>query len=157
MNADAATSSVVAPVPTGWIELPQLGLIIESPASGATVTDFSADRPGSRLIAGDILIDVIEVGSWAPKTLAEAKAAIQSDPDPRTVPEPEERFRRFSKAETIDAGWHIEFEFAIRDTPLYGVEVRKTIHDKQYRCSNGDHVSRDIATIASACLSLKRR
>ena len=41
-------------------------------------------------------------------------------------------------------------------SPLYGVEIRKTIEGKQYSCSRND---RDVAnrdSVAKACLTLRK-
>ena len=60
--------------------------------------------------------------------------------------------------EEIEGGWHLEFELTsmMDQSPLYGVEIRKTIEGKQYSCSRND---RDVANrdaVAKACLTLRK-
>jgi len=60
-----------------------------------------------------------------PSDFAAAKKSIEGDAN---------KFKAFSKQEEIEGGWHLEFELTsmMDQSPLFGVEVRKTIDGKQY-------------------------
>lgn len=136
------------PAAVAAMKLPPLPLEMDLP-SDAKVMDGSKDAPNATVSTNTFSINVSTVTEAYPKDFAAAKKSIEGDPN---------KFKAFTKQEEIEGGWHLEFELTsmMDQSPLYGVEVRKTIDGKQYSCARND---RDVANrdaIAKACLTLKK-
>lgn len=149
-EAPAADKKIEAPKPAAMapMKLAPLALTMDVPAD-ATIMDASADAPGAMVSTNTWAVNVSTVTEAYPSDFAAAKKSIEGDPN---------KFKAFTKQEEIEGGWHLEFELTsmMDQSPLYGVEVRKTIDGKQYSCSRND---RDVANrdaIAKACLTLKK-
>jgi hypothetical protein len=146
----AADKKIEAPKPAAMapMKLAPLALTMDVPAD-ATIMDASADAPGAMVSTNTWAVTVSTVTEAYPSDFAAAKKSIEGDAN---------KFKEFTKQEEIEGGWHLEFQLTsmMDQSPLYGVEVRKTIDGKQYSCARND---RDVANrdaIAKACLTLKK-
>ena len=138
-----------APKPAAMapMKLPPLALEMDLP-SDASVMDATVDAPGVMVSTNTWAINLSTVTEAYPSDFAAAKKSIEGDPN---------KFKEFTKQEEIEGGWHLEFELTsmMDQSPLYGVEIRKTIDGKQYSCGRND---RDVANrdaVAKACLTLR--
>lgn len=146
----AADKKIEAPKPAAMapMKLAPLALTMDVPTD-ATISDASGDAPGSRVSTNTWAVNVSTVTEVYPSDFAAAKKSIEGDPN---------KFKEFTKQEEMEGGWHLEYILSsmMDQSPLYGVEVRKTIDGKQYTCGSNE---RDIAerdAIGRACLSLKK-
>ena len=140
---EAPKAAAMAPM-----KLPPLALQMDLP-SDASVMDATVDAPGVMVSTNTFAINLSTVTEAYPSDFAAAKKGIEGDPN---------KFKAFTKQEEIEGGWHLEFELTsmMDQSPLYGVEIRKTIEGKQYSCSRND---RDVANrdaVAKACLTLRK-
>lgn len=146
--ADKKVEEAPKPAAAAPMKLPPLPLQMDLP-SDASVMDATADAPGVMVSTNTFAINVSTVTEAYPSDFAAAKKSVEGDPN---------KFKAFSKQEEIEGGWHLEFELTsmMDQSPLYGVEIRKTIDGKQYSCARND---RDVANrdaVAKACLTLRK-
>jgi hypothetical protein len=147
-TADKKVEEAPKPAAMAPMKLAPLPLQMDLPAD-ASVMDASADAPGAMVSTNTFAINVSTVTEAYPSDFAAAKKSIEGDPN---------KFKQFTKQEEIEGGWHLEFELTsmMDQSPLFGVEIRKTIDGKQYSCARND---RDVANrdaIAKACLTLRK-
>jgi len=147
-KADKKVEEAPKPAAAAFMKLPPLPLEMELP-SDATVMDSTVDAPGVMVSTNTWAINLSTVTEAYPSDFAAAKKSIEGDPN---------KFKAFTKEEEIEGGWHLEFELSsmMDQSPLYGVEIRKTIDGKQYSCSRND---RDVANrdaVAKACQTLRK-
>jgi len=128
--------------------LDKLPLTAEVPA-GAEIMDMSADAPNVMISAEACTVNVSTVTEAYASDFDKAKAEVQKDPNP---------FKKFSKEEKTEGGWHLEFELEsmMDKTPLYGVQIRTTIDGKQYECGRNERDAAKIACVVKVCQSLKK-
>ncbi len=128
-KVEEAKAAAMAPM-----KLLPLALQMDLP-SDASVMDATVDAPGVMVSTNATAINLSTVTEAYPSDFAAAKKSIEGDPN---------KFKAFTKQEEIEGGWHLEFELTsmMDQSPLYGVEIRKTIEGKQYSCSRND---RDVA------------
>lgn len=140
---EAPKAAAVAPM-----KLAPLPLQMDLP-SDATVMDTSADAPNVMVSTNTYGILVSTVTEAYPSDFAAAKKGIEGDPN---------KFKAFTKQEEIEGGWHLEFELTsmMDQSPLYGVEIRKTIDGKQYSCARNDRDAANRDAIAKACQTLRK-
>lgn len=130
--------------------LDKLGVKIEVP-SDTQMMDASADAPGVSMFnnAGDFSLDVnVTTDAYASDANA-AKEQIKKDPN---------TFKKFTVEKVTADGWHLEFELEsmIDKKPLYGVQVRKKVGDKELECARNQPSEAARAVAAKACDSLAK-
>lgn len=128
--------------------LDKLGAKIEVP-EGTQVMDTSADAPGVSMFddSGDFSLDVNVTTEMYASDANAAKEQIKKDPN---------TFKKFTVEKVTADGWHLEFELEsmIDKKPLFGVQVRKKLGDKQLECSRNQPSEAARAVAAKACDSL---
>jgi len=160
-KGDVKSDGKVAEVPTAdkKIEAPKavalvpmkltpLPLQMDLP-SDATVSDNTQDAPNASVSTNDYSIGVSTVTEAYPSDFAAAKKSIESDAN---------KFKAYTKQEEIEGGWHLEYELSsmMDQSPLYGVEIRKTIDGKQYNCGRNERDAAHRDAIVKACLTLRK-
>lgn len=147
-TADKKIDEAPKAVALAPMKLPPLPLQMDLP-SDAKVSDNTQDAPNATVSTDTYSINVSTVTAAYPSDFAAAKKSIESDAN---------KFKAYTKEEQIEGGWHLEYELSsmMDQSPLYGVQIRKTIDGKQYNCARND---RDLAkrdAIAKACLTLRK-
>lgn len=147
-GADKKVEEAPKPAAMAPMKLAPLPLQMDLPAD-ASVMDATADAPGAMVSTNTFAINVSTVTEAYPSDFAAAKKSIEGDPN---------KFKAFTKQEEIEGGWHLEFELSsmMDQSPLYGVEIRKTIDGKQYSCARNDREVANRDAIAKACLTLRK-
>jgi hypothetical protein len=147
-EGDAKKPDEKKPAALAFKKLDKLPLEIEVPAD-AEVMDASADAPNATVSSGDWSINVSTVTEAYASDFAAAKAEIEKDPN---------KFKAFTKEEKTEGGWHFEYELAsmMDQSPLYGVQIRKTIDGKGYECGRNDRNVANRDAIAKMCQTLKK-
>ncbi len=136
-----------APAAPAWVSLAPVPLQVQAPA-GAKVMDSSVDAPSVMVSAEGCTFSV----STATEAYASTFDAEKSQTEKET-----DGFKAFSKAETFEGGWQLEYEglSAIDKAALYGVEIRQTVGGKQYSCGRNGSDKAAIDCAAKACRTLK--
>lgn len=140
---EAAKPAAMVPM-----KVPPLPLEMDLP-SEATIMDATADAPGAMVSTNTWAINVSTVTEAYPSDFAGAKKSIEGDMN---------KFKEFTKQEEIEGGWHLEYQLAsaMDQSPLYGVEIRKTIDGKQYTCGRNDREVANRDAVSKACLTLRK-
>jgi hypothetical protein len=147
-EAKGAGADKKGPAPLEWKKLDKMGLQIEAPAD-AEVIDMTADAPNVKLSSNDCSIYVSTVTEAYTSEYEKAVAEVEKDPGTK--------FKKFTKQEKTDTGWHLEFEAEgmIEPKPLYGVQIRTRIGDKAYECGDKAESAEKAQCTIKACKSLK--
>ncbi|MFO0615747.1 MAG: hypothetical protein U0414_24345 [Polyangiaceae bacterium] len=152
-SAGAGTGAKGAPKKEAKLEfknLDKLGAKIEVPAD-TQITDASADAPAVALFdgSGEFSVDVAVTTEMYASDANAAKEQVKKDPN---------TFKKFTVEKVTADGWHLEFELEsmMDKKPLYGVQVRKKIGDKQLECSRNVPSEAGRAAAAKACDSLTK-
>lgn len=128
--------------------LDKLGAKIEVP-SDTQMMGASADAPAVSMFndSGDFSLDVHVTTEMYASDVNAAKEEIKKDPN---------TFKKFTVEKVTADGWHLEFELEsmIDKKPLYGVQVRKKIGDKQLECARNQPLEASRGIAAKACDSL---
>jgi len=138
------------PVAKAWKQFKEMKVQIELPGDATLEENKMDDWNGSANWADYAhQLDVSTVTEAYPSDFEAAKKSIEGDPN---------KFQKFTKEESTDAGWHLEYELKSMMDPektLYGVQIRKKIGEKQYECGRNVDSAEKRAVVAEACATLK--
>ncbi len=145
-----AKEAAPAPVAKAWKQFKEMKVQIEVPGD-ANLEENKMDDWNGSANWGDYAhqLDVSTVTAAYPSDFEAAKKSIQGDPNP---------FQKFTKEESSEGTWHLEYELKSMMDPnrtLYGVQIRKTIGDKQYECGRNVDSADERALVAEVCATLK--
>ncbi|MCA9688008.1 MAG: hypothetical protein KC636_00250 [Myxococcales bacterium] len=147
---EEAKEAAPAPAAKAWKQFNEMKVQIEVPGD-ANLEENKMDDWNGSANWGDYAhqLDVSTVTEAYPSDFDAAKKSIEGDPNP---------FQKFTKEEKTDDGWHLEYELKSMMDPnrtLYGVQIRKTIGEKQYECGRNVDSADERALVAEVCASLK--
>ncbi len=84
------------------------------------------------------------------KDLAAQKAEIEKSPG--------NKFKKFTKEESADGGFHLEFELlSMMDETLYGFHLRSTVNGKEFDCSSNADTPEGMAKGVAMCKTLRAK
>lgn len=133
-----------------WKPVGGLGIEAEVPAD-ANIDDNTegAGFPTATIWASPTTF-VRGDGELSPlKDMEGTKAEVQKDPNP---------FKKFTKEEETEDGWHLEFELAsmMDEAPIYGVKIRRSIDGNSFDCGSNTRSAEERAKVIKICTSLRK-
>lgn len=140
--------------PTAKIEavsIASMAVTLDVPAE-SLINDNTptAGFPSGTIYASPTIFVVGANDMFWKKDLASQKAEIEKDPG--------NTFKKFTKEETLDGGFHLEYELASMIDPnetLYGFHVRATIAGKEIDCSSNTQSPDEMARGVAMCKTLR--
>jgi len=142
----AATARIEA------VSIASMGLTLDVPAESLLDDNTeTAGFPSAMLYTDPTTLFLVGANEMYWKgDLASQKGEIEKDPG--------NTFKKFTKEETADGGFHLEYELASMLDPavtLYGFHVRATIGGKQVDCISNTHSADERSRGVAMCKSLR--
>lgn len=150
-SASAGKTVNAEPAKLGPVSLASMSLTLDVPAE-SVVSDNTATAgfPSGTLYANPTIFVIGANEMFWKKDLASQKAEIEKDPG--------NTFKKFTKEEVVEGGFHLEYELASMLDPketLYGFHVRATIAGKEVDCSSNTKGPAEMARGVTMCKSLR--
>ncbi len=133
------------------VTVASMGLALDVP-SGSEVTDNTANAgfPSGTLYADPTIFLIGANDMFWKADIAAQKAEIEKDPG--------NTFKKFTKEEATEGGFHLEYELASMLDPketLYGFHIRATVDGKKVDCSSNTSSPAEMARGVAMCKSLR--
>ncbi len=154
-DTGSSTAKIVSaePAKLAAVSLESMALTLDVPAE-SLVNDntASAGFPSGTIYADPTIFVVGANEMFWKRDLASQKAEIEKDPG--------NTFKKFTKEETLEGGFHLEYELASMLDPketLYGFHIRTTIAGKEVDCSSNTQSPAEMARGVKMCKSLRAK
>jgi hypothetical protein len=150
-SSSAAKTVNAEPAKLAAVSIASMALTLDVPAE-SLVSDNTATAgfPSGTLYADPTIFVIGANEMFWKNDLAAQKAEIEKDPG--------NTFKKFTKEEAVEGGFHLEYELASMLDPketLYGFHVRATIGGKEVDCSSNTQSPPEMARGVKMCKSLR--